>query len=139
MANVRAEPAGSIAAPAGELEADLDRLRQMVEASDVEGARAFVKEVEARWPDSDRVRHWARVLAPPVTRLVPGKKGRPYTQENTWLREHAQEYPGCWLAVQGDRLLAADPDFAVVLATVRQNEAADSALFHFQPDPERYR
>jgi hypothetical protein len=105
----------------------------MVEQSDVEGARAFVKELEQRWPDSARVRHWARVLALPVAHRLPRRTGRSYIREDAWLREHSREHPGCWLAVLGDRLLAADPDFARVTAAVRGTPGAGDALFHYQP------
>jgi hypothetical protein len=47
------------------LKADLTRLGRLLEIGDVEGARSFVKELEGRWPESERVRHYVRVLAPP--------------------------------------------------------------------------
>lgn len=117
------------------LAADLDRLRFMVEHEDVEGARAYVKELEQRWPDSARVRYWATVLAPPVARRVPRGTGRSYAREDAWLREHGREYPGCWLAVLEGRLIASDPNFAAVLRALRQTAGASDALFHFQPHP----
>ena len=115
------------------LEEALARLKRLVEQSDVEGARAFVREVETAWPEDERVRYWARVLAPPrVVRTGPAT-GRPRKQEFAWLREHAAEYPGCWIALEGDRLLTADPDLKKVRAVVRQSGVRD-ALLHFQPD-----
>src|SRR5207253_1001447 len=48
-------------------EEDVARLRRLVEESDVEGARAFVKVLQAKWPESNQVAHWAQVLAPPRT------------------------------------------------------------------------
>lgn len=120
----------------GDEQADVQRLREMVEQNDVEGARAFVKDLEQWWPDSERVRYWARVLAPPVVRVVKGQRGRSLEKERAWLKEHAREYPGCWLAVFEDRLIAADPDFGVVLAVVRETPGAESALFSYQFAPE---
>ena len=43
-------------------------LRALLEEDDVEGARRFIRELESRWPHSDRVRHLARTLAPPTVR-----------------------------------------------------------------------
>ena len=133
MAAIKTERAGETGSTSAE--EDVARLVRMLERDDVEGARVFVKELEQRWPDSASVQHFARVLAPPVVRVIPGATGRPRHQEFAWLREHAREYPGCWLAVLEDRLIAADPDFAVVLAKVRQTPGAEHALFHQQHAP----
>src|SRR2546425_8506042 len=107
MAETRVDPAAPPAPDPPQLTADLDRLGAMVEHEDVEGARAFVKDLEQRWPDSSRVQYWARVLAPPVAHRVPGPPGRSFAREHAWIREHGREYPGCWLAVIEDRLLDA--------------------------------
>jgi hypothetical protein len=42
-------------------------LQEMLGRGDVPTARQFVKQLEVRWPDPDRVRYYARVLAPPRT------------------------------------------------------------------------
>jgi hypothetical protein len=113
---------------------DLLRLRGFLEESDIEGARAFVKELEQRWPDSEMVRHFVRVLAPPEVRVLPGVRIRRLDRENAWLREHAREYPGCWLAIRGDRLVAADPDLGGGLATVRQAPETEEPIHFYQTD-----
>ncbi|MBI3909932.1 MAG: hypothetical protein HY320_03250 [Armatimonadetes bacterium] len=113
------------------LREDLARLRAMLEQGDIEGARAFIKELEARWPDSEAVRHFARVLAPPKVIRSDAPAGRSYARERAWLREHAREYPGCWLAVHGDRLITADPSLKVVLGKVREIPGAEDALLHY--------
>jgi hypothetical protein len=133
VAETRVDPAAPPAPDPPQLTADLDRLRSMVEHEDVEGARAFVKELEQRWPDSESARHWARVLTPPVARRRPGVAGRSLERERKWLREHGREYPGCWLAVLEDRLLAADSNLGAVLAALRQIPGAEQALLHLQP------
>src|SRR5207302_3960870 len=101
-----------------ELERKLAQVREYVEHSRVEEAQAELKEMERRWPASERFQHWVRVLAPPIVRTVPGRdpRSRPFDKDRAWLRQHGREYPGCWLAVYEDRLIAADPDLGVVLA-----------------------
>jgi hypothetical protein len=133
VAETRVDPAAPPAPDPPQLTADLDRLRSMVEHEDVDGARVFVKELEQRWPDSHRVQYWARVLAPPVARRVPGKTGRSLAREDAWLREHRREHPGCWLAVLEDRLLDADPDLGTLLSRLREMPRGREALLHFQP------
>jgi hypothetical protein len=132
VAETRVDAAPPPAPDSPQLTADLDRLRSMVEHEDVDGARVFVKELEQRWPDSRRVQYWARVLAPPVARRVPGGTGRSFAREHAWLREHRREYPGCWLAVLEDRLLDADPDVGTLLTRLREMRRGRQALLHFQ-------
>jgi hypothetical protein len=124
-------------APAGALAADLARLTDLIAKAPIRDARAFVEELQQRWPEAAEVAHWARVLGPPVVRRVrpAGPRPKPREREFGWLREHAGEYPGCWLAVLDDRLLAADPELQVVLEEVRSMPGTDQALFHFQPQP----
>jgi hypothetical protein len=123
------------AVSSGDEAQDLQQLRDLVERSDVEGARTFVKELEELWPDSEPVRHWARVLAPPVARVVTGMPPRSFEPEYAWLKEHGRGYPGCWLAVLGDQLIAADPDPRVVIRSIRETPGAKGALLHYQPLP----
>src|SRR5947209_5788102 len=113
----------------------LAQLRDDVSAGRFEEARALVKDLEARWPDSERVQYWSRVLAPPTACTPPGPdpRSRPLDRERVWLREHAQEHPGCWLAVYEDRLIAADLDLEVVLTLANQTPEGRHALLYQQP------
>lgn len=112
---------------------DLARISELMTLGEVEQARALVTEVSQKWPHSPRIQHWARVLAPPVARSVPVANHRSFAPERAWLRAHASEHAGCWLAVLGDQLIAADPDPRQVVARIRQIEGGNNALLHFQP------
>ena len=114
------------------LEESLERLVALVNSSRVEEARHYVKELVSIWPESDRVQHWDRVLAPP--RILGWKPavGGDISGERAWLKAHAHEYPGCWIAVLGDRLIAVDPDLDRVRAAAKADGAVDP-LFHFSP------
>jgi hypothetical protein len=113
--------------------ADVRHLLDLLERDAVEEARRYVKELEQRWPDSERVRHYAVVLAPPVARTRPDLKLRRMDREWEWLREHGHEYPGCWLAIHEDRLIAADPDRRVVVARAREVVGDEGVLLFRQP------
>jgi hypothetical protein len=120
----------------GDLEQRLAQLRDAISRGGlVPKAREAVKELEARWPEDPRVQYWARVLAPP--RVIPTPEAhrhrRPLDRERAWLKQHAREYPGCWLAVYEDRLIAADPDFGVVLSEARRTLGEGKAFLHYQP------
>jgi hypothetical protein len=112
---------------------DLKRLLALLEDGHVEAARAFVKELEQRWPDAERVQHYAHVLAPPKVRMRSDIPPRSREREWKWLQEHGHEYPGCWLSVYEDRLIAADPDRRVVVASTRKALGEESALLFHQP------
>ena len=54
-------------------------------------------------------------------------------REQAWLRKNAHAYPGCWLAVLGDELIAADPNLARVLEQMRTIPNGEQSLLHRQP------
>ncbi len=118
-----------------ELLEDLLALRDLLERGHIERARSFVKELVVRWPDSERVKRFAYVLEPPVARVVPGRRGRNMDREIAWLREHAGEYSGCWIAVYGEELIAADRQLAAVMAKLDESPVGEDALLHYQAEP----
>ena len=66
-------------------------------------------------PSTERVRlnqllEAAPVKAkPPRDKRVPCKPMPDDTRERQWVTEHKHEYPGQWVALDGDRLVAASP------------------------------
>src|SRR5688500_2826450 len=94
-----------------QLQRDLDRIRLLLETRPIREARACVGKLERRRPESERVKHFAQALQLPEVGPAMGR-GRDRAKERAWLSSHAHEYPGCWLAVYEDRLLAASPDVA---------------------------
>lgn len=115
------------------MRADLQQLYRLVEEHRVEDARRLAPELAAKWPDSPEIQHMARVLEPPrILPSRPGPRARRLDQEHEWLRQHAHEYPGCWITVYHDRLIAADPDFRKVEAATRAAIGDEAALLHFQ-------
>jgi hypothetical protein len=116
-----------------QLAADLQLLRDLLEADRVPEARRFVKELEQRWPEAERVQHYARVLEPPKVRMRPDHPARSRDREWKWLEEHGREYPGCWLAIYQDQLIAADPDRRVVVARAEQALGEKTYVLFHQP------
>jgi hypothetical protein len=111
----------------------LEHLRASLTEGDVEAARSLARELAAQWPDESRVRYWARVLALPQVTAEPGEPRRNLDRERAWLRAHAGEYPGRWLAINGEELVSADRDLAEVLKIVRNTPGAERALIHYEP------
>jgi hypothetical protein len=113
----------------------LGTLRNFVQEERIEAARILAPRILERWPDDAAARHWARVLAPPVTHPAEGRSARPRDREFEWLREHRHKHPGCWLAVYEDHLVIADPSLAVVHHAVRETVPNGEAYICFQPRP----
>jgi hypothetical protein len=116
------------------LAADLQHLRDLLTADRVSEARRFVKELEERWPEAERVRHYAHVLQPPKVRTRPDIPARSREQEWKWLEEHGHEYPGCWLAIYQGRLIAADPDIRTVISRAEEALGEEPYLLFQQPE-----
>jgi hypothetical protein len=116
----------------------LARLRRLLEEGAVEEARRLAPEMTARWPASAAIQHLARVLEPPrVVPSPPGLRGRSFDREHAWLQQHAGEHPGCWLAIYGDQLIAANPDLSVVRRAIRAAIGDEMALLHYEPAEQR--
>jgi hypothetical protein len=114
-----------------EVESALVPLRGLLEEGEEEGARQLVDRLLEQWPDSPRLQHLARVLAPPTVRVRTDLKPVDRSRERAWLRAHAHEYPGCWIAVLGDQLVAADRELDVVLRKMKESPALHAAILYF--------
>lgn len=105
---------------------DWVRLRDLIERSRADEARRLARELAEKWPRSETLQHDARVLEVPTVRVLSGVSGRSLDADYAWIREHAHEHPGCWLALHRGRLITADPE-------VRRAAAAADA------DPEQWK
>ena len=115
------------------------RIRALVDAGDVEGARRACREAVERGDNDPMLAAWARVLAPPVSRKGGPASGRDRTREFNWLKKNAERYPGCWLALLGEELLSADPDPAKVVDEARSKVPSGGFLLTFEPGPNQCR
>lgn len=61
---------------------------------------------------------------PPLDKRVPCEPLPDRTRELDWIAKHRQEYAGQWVALDGDRLVAASPVRAEISAAIK----ADGAL-----------
>ena len=63
----------------------------------------------------------------------PRRRPRGFRAQRSWLRDHAHEYPGCWLAVLDDTLVSANPAIGSVLEAIWYHPSAGDALLHYEP------
>jgi hypothetical protein len=76
------------------------------------------------YPHHERIQRAARVLAPPIarpTRLPPAQGLKASRQ---WLREHASEYRGRWVAVRDGELLGAASSMSELDTVIDRGEDA---------------
>ena len=72
---------------------------------------------------------------PPLDKRVPGKPMKDRTLELKWIEEHKHEYAGQWVALEGDRLIAASPIRAEISAAVKA-DGAKLPLIHRIASPD---
>lgn len=128
-----ARTAVGASAGAAELQGGLVELRARIESGDMSGARALGREMAARWPDAPEVISAMRILTRPRVEVRQGS-GRSLDREYAWLGLHAHKYPGRWLAILGDTLIASEPNLDEVLRQLRLIQDGESALLHRQPE-----
>lgn len=106
-------------------------LRSLVEAGQIELARQVVVELARLHPDDGDLQHWKRVLAPPLVSYVSLPPAPSREADFEWLRGHAGEHEGEWVALAQGNLLAASPDLAAVLQAVREGDPSEVPLIHY--------
>jgi len=121
-----------IAGPDFERQANHD-IRQLSERGRARDAWNLAKWASARRPDSQLLRRWAEVLRPVPARAAGPATGHRRDREEKWLREHAREYEGQWIALLGERLIAAGPCLSAVRGSVRTAGCAADVLLHLVP------
>jgi hypothetical protein len=80
----------------------------------------------------------ARQLAsvrPPRDQRLPPQPMPDSRREIEWLADHAREFAGQWVALDGDRLIAHGPDYRTVFAAA-DADAAPLPLITFVEDPD---
>jgi len=72
---------------------------------------------------------------PPLDKRVPCEPMEDRTREMKWIEEHKHEYMGQWVALDGDRLIAASPIQQEVWDAVK-TDGAKLPLVHRIPSPD---
>jgi uncharacterized protein DUF5678 len=82
------------------------QIRELVEREHIPAAKRLVEEALRSGDPDPALLKWRELLAPPLVRSFPHRENEPRRErELSWLEAHAHEYPGQWVAVEGDRLL----------------------------------
>jgi hypothetical protein len=70
-------------------------------------ARDLAEQGMRLFPDHEPLRRAMRVFEPPTVRMTRGTPLKGVKESHDWLRTHAHEYRGQWIAVNQGRLLGA--------------------------------
>jgi len=95
---------------------ELSRLRRMLDQMD----QAEQKTSESSLAHQEKAE---KKIKPPLDKRVPPIPVPDSTREFRWLSEHAREYAGQWVALDGDRLIAHGPDARAVYAAANADGA----------------
>ncbi|MGO9256733.1 MAG: DUF5678 domain-containing protein [Bryobacteraceae bacterium] len=91
----------------------------------------------------DKVRRLPPEKQEEVLRFVDGLEHRPVTKrvplldltrEMKWIAEHRAEYPDQWVSVEGDRLIAAEPDGLKVYQAAKAEGIESPFIVHILPE-----
>jgi hypothetical protein len=77
-----------------------------------------------------------QLAKPPRDKRLPSKPMRDCSREMQWIADHSRQYVRQWVALDGDRLIAASPNHDDVAAAV-DADGAILPLFHFFDDPDK--
>ena len=95
------------------------------------------------FPDRLKLRAWldqttpepSVVTAEPRDRGVPSEPMLDRALEWEWIKRHKDEYAGQWVALDGNRLIAASPLRASLSAALKADRATEP-LIHRMPSPD---
>ena len=107
----------------------VQRILSLLNAQELLAAQQEAARAAEAHPDHPWLQRANRVLNPSRVTRVPAS-GSDRTKEFDWLRRNSEAYRGQWVALLRDDLIAADPDFGVVLNEVRARTLDGKPLVH---------
>ena len=80
------------------------------------------------FPNHERIQQAAQVLAPPIGREVSTPYAQNLSASQVWLREHAPEYRGRWVAVREGELVATAESLQELTTMMGEDEDPTNTL-----------
>jgi hypothetical protein len=105
-------------------------LHDLLQREEITAARKMLDLIPLSALEDPAINRLRRALAPPTARSSQRKDGE-RTQTFAWLRQHAREYRGQWVAVGEDGLIAAAPTLKELRERLRSLAVpAEQSLIH---------
>ncbi len=97
-----------------------DAIKQAFEADNPRLAERLAKEGAERYPEHAELQKYARVLAPPIVKVLPStpESRAAAKADNAWLQANWESYRGNWIALRAGELLHSSPSFDDLLTQV---------------------
>jgi hypothetical protein len=108
----------------------VERIRDLVEQDYVGAARKLLAEALEKGDHGEDLSGWQRVLAPAKVLRVGGERGVDRAPDFQWLKDHANEYRGRWVALFGGELLAHGDSLSDVVVQLEEHPSRNRALLH---------
>ncbi|HEV7504318.1 MAG TPA: hypothetical protein VGS07_05370 [Thermoanaerobaculia bacterium] len=109
-----------------------ERIRELVEADKVGGARRLLAEALESGGHGEDLSYWQKVLAKgkPI-RVGGGDLDFDRSLEVNWIHEKSAPYQGQWVALLGGELLAHSKSLDEVVLTLQENKPSRRPMLHF--------
>jgi len=106
------------------------RIRTLLHSGDFRGARALVAEAREHGSMEPELEKLEKLVAPPTYKLSPAR-GFDRSAEIQWLKEHAEEYRGEWVALIGSELLGHSSELRDLMKHLRAEAPEIPALLQY--------
>lgn len=93
-------------------------------------ARFLAAEGVRLYPNHAHFEQVARVIAPPVARVVPRRRNSTLRKSSDWLQKNSSPYRGKWVAVRDGKLLGASQNIEDILPLRGEGEDVLNTLIH---------
>jgi hypothetical protein len=120
-------------APTDEGTLYVPRIRALLHSGDFRGARALVAEAREHGAMEPELEKLEKLVAPPTYNLSPAR-GFDRSAEVQWMRDHAEEYRGEWVALIGSELLGHSPELGDLMKHLRAEAPEAPALLQYIED-----
>lgn len=123
------------------VEQDYSDFLALMNTGRMKEARVLIQELAVKYPDHERIQHYAVVIAPPKARSIPKEEAeamglKPHPQAMKLISQEAHKHPGCWLAASDEGELLTDPSLKDLMETLRAREDGQEFVLWYEPTPE---
>jgi hypothetical protein len=108
-----------------------ERIRELVEADKVGGARRLLAEALERGENEPDLSEWRQVLAPGRVLGTSSELNPDLTPEFQWLDANSRSYRRQWVALAENRLLAHSEDVDEVLSVLKGMKLGRRPFLHY--------
>jgi hypothetical protein len=108
-----------------------EKIRALVEADRVGAARTLLAEALQKGDHEEDLSRWQAILAPAKVSKSTKERDFDRSPELGWLARYGNQYPGQWVALLGDELLAHSKSLGEVVAALEKNKPKRRPLLHY--------